>query len=105
MSAVLLVGEGKSIFRTIMRLHRTKLPAVMRDLGNPYVRREFRLHYVPNVAEKHRTKFLAEWNNYVSTLSSQATVVGKEMEPEQLGKLNDDQKKQLGDLEREAKAL
>mmetsp|Transcript_659 Transcript_659/g.1420 ORF Transcript_659/g.1420 Transcript_659/m.1420 type:complete len:105 (-) Transcript_659:85-399(-) len=100
-----LVGEGRVLFRSIMRLHRSKLPPPMRSLGDAYVRKEFKLHYKPDVKENHRKMFLSEWGNYVQTISAQASVVGKELSEDQRSKLNDEQKTQLGNLEKTAKAL
>uniref|UniRef100_A0A7S3HCN5 Succinate dehydrogenase assembly factor 3 n=1 Tax=Spumella elongata TaxID=89044 RepID=A0A7S3HCN5_9STRA len=100
-----IVGEGRVLYRSIMRLHRTKLPGPMRSLGDAYVRREFRLHYKPDVKVAHRQMFMREWGSYVETISSQASVVGKEMSEEQTGKLDVAQKKQLSDLEKTAKSL
>merc|ERR1712060_165645 len=104
-SPAAVVGEGRSLFRSIMRLHRTKLPAPMRSLGDAYVRKEFRLHYKPDVKDNHRKMFLSEWGHYVQTISSQASVVGKELSDDQRSKLNDEQKTQLGNLEKTAKSL
>ncbi|CAK0896426.1 unnamed protein product [Prorocentrum cordatum] len=98
-------AEGKGLFRSIMRMHRTKLPQTMRSLGDAYVRKEFRLHYKPEVEGKHRTMFVGEWKKYVAMISSQEDVVGQELTSDQRGKLNDDQKKQLGELEKTAKSL
>lgn len=103
--ALSIVGDGKVLYRSIMRLHRTKLPAPMRSLGDAYVRREFRLHCKPGVESKHMQMFLQEWGAYMQTISAQASIVGKEMSEEQVGKLNKEQKKQLADLERTAKDL
>merc|ERR1719253_68629 len=98
-------GEGRALFRSIMRLHRTKLPVQMRALGDPYVRKEFKLHYEPQVKPSHRVMFIKQWNDYVDTLSLQATVVGQDMSEEQQSKLNDEQKKQMVDLEKHARSL
>mmetsp|Transcript_80394 Transcript_80394/g.126817 ORF Transcript_80394/g.126817 Transcript_80394/m.126817 type:complete len:107 (+) Transcript_80394:42-362(+) len=100
-----LVGEGKVLFRSILRMHRTKLPEKMRALGDPYVRKEFRLHYKPDVTDKYRSMFIKQWNEYLETLSTQVTVVGKEMSEEQRSKLDATQRKQVEDLEKHAKAL
>ncbi|CAK0896427.1 unnamed protein product [Prorocentrum cordatum] len=70
-------AEGKGLFRSIMRMHRTKLPQTMRSLGDAYVRKEFRLHYKPEVEGKHRTMFVGEWKKYVAMISSQEDVVGQ----------------------------
>ncbi|CAK9091092.1 Succinate dehydrogenase assembly factor 3 [Durusdinium trenchii] len=100
-----LVGESKSLFRTIMRLHRVKLDPAMRSLGDTYARKEFRLHAKPQVQEAHKQMFLKEWRAYVDMVSSQATVTGQELSEEQKSKLNDQQKVQLDSLEKSAKAL
>mmetsp|Transcript_135454 Transcript_135454/g.235567 ORF Transcript_135454/g.235567 Transcript_135454/m.235567 type:complete len:107 (-) Transcript_135454:82-402(-) len=100
-----VAGEGRVLFRSIMRLHRTRLPETMRKLGDPYVRKEFRLHYKPDVKEAHKAMFISQWQDYAQTLSAQTKITGKEMSSEQLGKLNDEQKKQLGELEKNAKTL
>ncbi|CAL1170046.1 unnamed protein product [Cladocopium goreaui] len=100
-----LMSESKSLFRTIMRLHRVKLDPQMRSLGDTYARKEFRLHAKPQVQEAHRQMFLREWRAYVDMVSSQATVTGQELSDEQKSKLNDQQKVQLDSLEKSAKAL
>merc|ERR1712238_132388 len=100
-----MVGEGTTLYRTILRLHRTKLPGPMRSLGDAYVKKEFKLHYKPNVEEKQRMMFVREWNSYVDTIGAQESVVGKSMSDDQMGKLNDQQKMQLDNLEKTAKSL
>eukprot|EP00440_Ansanella_granifera_P016649 gb/GFBE01018086.1/.p1 GENE.gb/GFBE01018086.1/~~gb/GFBE01018086.1/.p1 ORF type:complete len:106 (+),score=31.83 gb/GFBE01018086.1/:1-318(+) len=105
MSACVLVGEGKSLFRSIMRLHRTKLDVRMRSLGDAYAKKEFRLHYKPEVQEAHRVMFIREWRNYVDLISRQENVVGKELSEDQMGKLNDQQKVQLDSLKKSAESL
>eukprot|EP00408_Alexandrium_pacificum_P016857 CAMPEP_0171187134 /NCGR_PEP_ID=MMETSP0790-20130122/17164_1 /TAXON_ID=2925 /ORGANISM="Alexandrium catenella, Strain OF101" /LENGTH=105 /DNA_ID=CAMNT_0011652185 /DNA_START=97 /DNA_END=414 /DNA_ORIENTATION=+ len=105
MAGAAVMAEGRTLFRSIMRLHRTKLPVPMRSLGDAYVRREFRLHYEPGVKEAHRAMFLGEWHGYAQTIGGQQDVVGQELSAEQRGKLNDEQKKQLKDLEKTAKSL
>ena len=101
----LLMSESKSLFRTIMRLHRVKLDPAMRSLGDTYARKEFRLHAKPQVQEAHKQMFLREWRAYVDMVSAQATVTGQELTDEQKSKLNDQQKVQLDSLEKSAKAL
>eukprot|EP00928_Gymnodinium_smaydae_P079554 TRINITY_DN63456_c0_g1_i1.p2 TRINITY_DN63456_c0_g1~~TRINITY_DN63456_c0_g1_i1.p2 ORF type:complete len:106 (-),score=21.25 TRINITY_DN63456_c0_g1_i1:48-365(-) len=104
--SVSMVGEGRALFRAIMRLHREKLADPrMRSLGDAYVRREFKLHFAPDVKESHRGMFFKEWRSYVQTIGGQATVRGQELSDDQRGKLNNDQKKQLADLEKSTKQL
>ncbi|CAE8607083.1 unnamed protein product [Polarella glacialis] len=104
-SAAHLFGEGKSLYRQIMRLHRTKLDVRMRSLGDVYCRKEFRLHYMPDVKDSHRTMFLREWGGYVDMISTQGTVVGQELSAEQKKKLDDGQRVQLANLEKSSKDL
>eukprot|EP00933_Yihiella_yeosuensis_P028873 TRINITY_DN2265_c0_g2_i1.p1 TRINITY_DN2265_c0_g2~~TRINITY_DN2265_c0_g2_i1.p1 ORF type:complete len:105 (-),score=22.08 TRINITY_DN2265_c0_g2_i1:125-439(-) len=103
--SVQLIGEGKSLYRSIMRLHRTKLDVRMRSLGDAYCRKEFRLHYKPDVKDQHRVMFVREWKGYVDMISNQETVVGQELSAEQKSKLNDQQQVQLDSLEKSAKEL
>ncbi|CAK9064707.1 unnamed protein product [Durusdinium trenchii] len=72
--AMSLVGESKSLFRTIMRLHRVKLDPAMRSLGDTYARKEFRLHAKPQVQEAHKQMFLKEWRAYVALCFLQKAV-------------------------------
>ncbi|CAJ1348766.1 unnamed protein product [Effrenium voratum] len=99
------LAETRSLFRTIMRLHKIKLDPQMRSLGDSYARKEFRLHAKPQVQEPHKQMFLKAWRNYVDMVSSQDTVVGQEMSTEEKSKLNDQQKVQLESLEKSAKSL
>mmetsp|Transcript_12314 Transcript_12314/g.23264 ORF Transcript_12314/g.23264 Transcript_12314/m.23264 type:complete len:110 (+) Transcript_12314:79-408(+) len=100
-----LVGESRALYRSIMRLHRTKLDPQMRSLGDAYARKEFRLHCKPQVTEPQRQMFVREWTSYVDMISMQETVVGQELTTEQKSKLNDQQKVQLDSLEQSAKSL
>lgn len=62
----------KHLFRGIMRVHRTKLPAEMRDLGDSYVRAEFRAHIKAKTTEAQWTQFLSMWEGYLAMLNPPA---------------------------------
>ncbi|CAE7320818.1 acn9 [Symbiodinium natans] len=103
--SVKLIGESMTLYRSVMRLHRLKLDPQMRSLGDTYARKEFRLHGKPQVTDSQRQMFVQEWKKYVDMISMQETVVGQELTAEQKGKLNDQQKVQLDNLEQSAKSL
>ncbi|XP_064532923.1 succinate dehydrogenase assembly factor 3, mitochondrial isoform X1 [Pseudopipra pipra] len=51
-------GAARRLFRRILQLHRA-LPPALRDLGDRYVKEEFRRHRAAGPAEAQR--FLREW--------------------------------------------
>lgn len=90
-----------TLFREIMTLHRTKLPPVMRSLGDSYVRKEFKTHMYSGTCSKAQfEQFLTAWSSYAATIRAQETVTGKSLTPEQKRLLNEKQKDQLEELEK-----
>ena len=87
------------LFRTIMRAHKA-LPPVYRDLGDQYVRDEFRRHRTTKA--DFLQQFFAEWNAYLDALraqaSSDALALGAHLNDEQQRAFNADQKQQLAKL-------
>lgn len=55
-----------SLYRSILRAHKKHLPKQMRDLGDAYVKSEFRLHKTAKL--EHVTPFLTEWEKYLEQL-------------------------------------
>lgn len=53
-----MAGGARFLYRRILRLHRA-LPPALRDLGDRYVKEEFRRHKAAGPAEAQR--FLREW--------------------------------------------
>ncbi|OWK62055.1 Succinate dehydrogenase assembly factor 3, mitochondrial [Lonchura striata] len=53
-----MAGGARRLYRRILRLHRA-LPPALRDLGDRYVKEEFRRHRAAGPAEAQR--FLREW--------------------------------------------
>ncbi|KAJ7412902.1 hypothetical protein BTVI_45013 [Pitangus sulphuratus] len=51
-------GAARRLYRRLLRLHRA-LPPALRDLGDRYVKEEFRRHRAAGPAEAQR--FLREW--------------------------------------------
>ena len=59
------------MYGRILRLHRAKLPLPLRDMGDQYVREEFRQMWNLKDADRkrHYPEFTSQWQNYARTLS------------------------------------
>lgn len=93
----------KRLYKIIFRLHKS-MPDELRDMGNAYVRSEFKLH--KNAAPEHVKIFMNEWGNYTKTLMRQVNPkyglkLGAPLE-DKLDELNDNQVTQLYELFLEA---
>ncbi|XP_025425646.1 succinate dehydrogenase assembly factor 3, mitochondrial [Sipha flava] len=62
------VQRVRILYKTILRLHRG-LPKELQELGQTYVRDEFRRH--KNCNPKEAQIFMIEWSKYTLTLSEQ----------------------------------
>lgn len=85
-----------ALYRSILRAHQQLLPDDARDLGDSYVRKEFELHR--GASDDFRQQFERQWRDYLTTLRSSATSeqpVGREMTPEEIAAMSDEQKVQL----------
>ena len=92
-----------SLYRSILREHRRRLPANMRELGNSYVRSEFRLH--KTAKDIHIEPFLEAWDKYLIMLKSRTTVggrVGSDLPDDAKYALSEEQKTKLVELRNEA---
>lgn len=59
--------QGLLIFRLILKLH-LKMPRRFTELGNDYVRNEFKQHHFPqmeNFSAEHYSIFLKKWEEYL----------------------------------------
>ncbi|NXA12434.1 SDHF3 factor, partial [Sapayoa aenigma] len=116
-------GGARRLYRRILQLHRA-LPPALRDLGDRYVREEFRRHKAAGPAEAQR--FLREWEasarrpaggtragrNYATLIQQQInedkqnlrekTVYGMQLTEEKLNDFRDEQIGQLKELMDEA---
>ena len=84
------------LYRNILRLHREKLPPVMREIGDKYVKTEFKarqyflkinldfsvLTWLPKQAhnnvkttENQWREFVSQWRLYVSTLDGSVSYI------------------------------
>ncbi|XP_030358377.1 succinate dehydrogenase assembly factor 3, mitochondrial [Strigops habroptila] len=102
-------GGARRLYRRILLLHRA-LPAALRELGDRYVKEEFRKHKAAGPAEAQR--FLREWENYAAMIQQQInegkqnlrekTVYGVQLTEEKLNDFRDEQIGQLKELMDEA---
>ncbi|NWU81095.1 SDHF3 factor, partial [Onychorhynchus coronatus] len=109
-------GAARRLYRRILQLHRA-LPPALRDLGDRYVKEEFRRHRAAGPAEAQR--FLREWEasarrpaNYAALIQQQInedkqnlrekTVYGIQLTEEKLNDFRDEQIGQLKELMDEA---
>lgn len=58
----------KRLYKVIFQLHKS-MPNELRELGNSYVRSEFKLH--KTATPEHTKTFMNEWANYTKTLMKQ----------------------------------
>ena len=92
------------LYRHIIRLHKAKLPLPLQDLGNTYVRDEFRRHRDEQTTEQQWAIFRAEWLKYVAMISGEADmVVSGDISEEVLQNMTQEQKIRLKVLEEEAR--
>lgn len=55
-----------SLYRSLLRAHKTHLPSEMRGLGDAYVKSEFRLHKSAEPEQVQR--FFTEWEKYLEQI-------------------------------------
>ena len=90
------MSRGLQLYRSILRLHRAKLPLELKQVGDSYVKHEFA--QFKKAKPEHLTHFFKEWDKYVAMLSKKndrnrigedMTVEIKAMSPEQQQKMKD----------------
>ena len=108
-----------SLYRQVLRLHRQKLPAAQRSIGDQYAKKEFRAHQILDEESEFHGGFVAAWKDYCMELHQfrpmegakgwskdnireQATL-GRDLDPSEMDSLSAEQKEQLGLLKESAK--
>ena len=95
--------EMVSMYGQILRTHRKQLPLEMRELGDTYVRDEFKRHL--SAEEKHLQPFIREWKLYLANMRLQPILgIGRNLEPHELQDLSPEQRDQLDKLRMSARA-
>ncbi|KAI8867553.1 ACN9-domain-containing protein, partial [Ramicandelaber brevisporus] len=71
------------LLRRLLRLHR-RLPSFERQLGDSYVKHEFRLHRkVPD--DKFLSQFYKQWESYADMLEATAGINGSQGDDHKIG--------------------
>jgi len=84
------------LYRRLLRAHRKFLPREMRQLGDEYIKSEFRAHR--NVENPvHIIGFLTEWQMYAQKLEGDSWI-GERMDVGKIDKMSDQQIGQLYEL-------
>ncbi|KAF3986832.1 hypothetical protein FT663_01569 [Candidozyma haemuli var. vulneris] len=91
------------LYRSILRAHRTKLPAELRFLGDEYVKAEFKAHKSTDNA-LHIVGFLTQWQDYLRSIDGGTWQEGK-MTQSDLDKMSPEQVSQLYELMQETKRI
>lgn len=89
------------LYKAILRSHKLMLPPVMRDIGDVYVREEFKRH--KDAKPEHLHAFFREWLRYLEMMKTQGERgFGADMNDELFTAMNAEQKQQLEQLKKEA---
>ncbi|KAI9911361.1 hypothetical protein PsorP6_009542 [Peronosclerospora sorghi] len=92
-----------ALYKRILTLHRQKLEPHMRQLGDQYVRDEFKRH--KNAATKFVPLFLQEWEQYAAVMERKKDQFGQELSIEDQQLLDDEQKRKLRSLQDAARKV
>eukprot|EP01091_Cochliopodium_minus_P021114 TRINITY_DN9528_c0_g1_i1.p1 TRINITY_DN9528_c0_g1~~TRINITY_DN9528_c0_g1_i1.p1 ORF type:complete len:102 (-),score=24.68 TRINITY_DN9528_c0_g1_i1:115-420(-) len=87
--------NSKTIYRRILKLHKSKLPPQFKELGDNFVRNEFKLHLKVN-DEKVLNEFKHQWILYINQIESQDDgKIGKNIDKKEITKFSDSQREKL----------
>ena len=86
-----------SLYRQLLRAHAQRLPAAQRELGDAYVKSEFRSHR--DADAKFLAAFESQWREYLGVLRSQSVdAPGRDLTADELSAMSDEQKVQVVDI-------
>ena len=107
------------LYRRVLRLHRQKLPAVQRAMGDEYVKKEFRAHQMLEPDSEFHAPFQSAWEDYCAKLDAfkplegsrgwskdgirEEMRLGRNMSQEEIASLSEEQRDQLSKLKLEAR--
>mmetsp|Transcript_35701 Transcript_35701/g.79410 ORF Transcript_35701/g.79410 Transcript_35701/m.79410 type:complete len:139 (+) Transcript_35701:392-808(+) len=100
-----------ALYRHILRLHRQKMPTPLVDLGNSYVRSEFRSHLRGKTTQPQWVQFVKSWQDYARILTGDGEGLATPLDssghlrPEVQDAMSDDQKRRMVLLREEAARL
>lgn len=58
------IGSIVHLYRSVLKLHNSKLPAPLREMGDEYAKREFRAYMKGSATNEPRHHFLVQWEKY-----------------------------------------
>ena len=96
------MSRGLQLYRTILRLHRTKLPLELKRVGDSYVKHEF-LQF-KNAKPEHLSHFYKEWDKYIAMLhkKNDRSRIGEDMSVE-IKAMSPEQQQKMKELAEEIK--
>ena len=80
------------LYRDILKAHKNRLPATMRQMGNDYVRNEFRQHFIAK--PEFVGPFFTAWDEYLGSLQRKGGRFGEDLGVD-VNALSDQQKVRL----------
>eukprot|EP00397_Hematodinium_sp_SG-2012_P060966 GEMP01080091.1.p3 GENE.GEMP01080091.1~~GEMP01080091.1.p3 ORF type:complete len:105 (+),score=21.57 GEMP01080091.1:105-419(+) len=96
--------QGALLLRSCLRLHR-KLPNIMRNLGDVYVKKEFRLHRKFTCTVEQYDQFLNAWRQYEISIEAQPEVKGEAIPRSVKLQMSPEQRLKLRELREEVKLI
>lgn len=98
------VARVMSLYRQVLRLHRTKLAGPVRSLGDSFAREEFQQHLRGKTTPAQWQRFGESWSEYVDALSGEQSGKGaseEEQVVDVIGQLSPQQRQQIEQLRAE----
>jgi hypothetical protein len=86
-------AKAMLLYRTILREHKNRLPIVMREMGNAYVKNEFSLHM--KAKPEHLGQFYNAWEEYLDGLRMKGNNFGADINEQNLSQAQKDKMKEL----------
>ncbi|CAM9945699.1 unnamed protein product [Pylaiella littoralis] len=91
------------LYKDILRQHRFALPPKHRELGDRYVRSEFKAH--KEATGDQVAQFMHAWQSYLEQLRNQSGQVGRALSQDDVEHLNDEQRQQLLRLKQQTSSV
>lgn len=96
-----------SIYRQILRVHRTSMPPPLRKMGDSYLRDEYRRHKDAQTTPQQWKTFTLEWQKYLDMLMGRADLpnTSGDIPADVRDAMTPEQKQQFLDLKEETSRL
>ena len=111
------VAPQLRLYARVLRLHRQKLPAMQRSIGDEYVKKEFRAHQQVEAGSEFHAPFMKAWEDYCEQLDAfrplegsqgwtkegirEQVRLGKDLTEEQVAAMSEEQRQQVAKLKTE----